>query len=89
MGAPCGLWLTKTKVLGPSRQLHILVAMMMVMIKRRREIQDDATYNVNDHNNKAQAISESNFNCVKRGEEGIKIKPSDSHDCRVDSTLAL
>ena len=47
------------------------------------------TYDVNDHNNKAQAISESNFNCVKRGEEGIKIKHSDSHDCRVDSTPAL
>ena len=46
-------------------------------------------YDVNDHNNKAQAISESNFNCVKRGEEGIKIKRSDSHDCCVDSTLAL
>ena len=52
-------------------------------------IKDDATYNVNDRNNKAQAISESNFNCVKRGEEGIKIKHSDSHDCRVDSTPAL
>ena len=47
------------------------------------------TYDVNDHNNKAQAISDRNFNCVKRGEEGIKIKHSDSHDCCVDSTPAL
>ena len=47
------------------------------------------TYDVNDHNNKAQAISDRNFNCVKRGEEGIKIQPSDSHDCRVYSTPAL
>ena len=46
-------------------------------------------YDVNDHNNKAQAISESNFNSVKRGEEGIEIKHCDSHDCRVDSTPAL
>ena len=59
---------------------------MMVMMNRRRM---QLTYDVNDHNNKAHAISKSNFNCVKRGEEGIKIKHSDSHDCRVDSTPAL
>ena len=59
---------------------------MMVMMKRRRM---QLTYNVNDHNNKAQAISDRNFNCVKRGEEGMKIKHSDSHDCCVDSTPAL
>ena len=46
-------------------------------------------YDVNDRNNKALAISVSNFNCVRRGEEGIKIKRSDSHDCCFDSTLAL
>ena len=46
-------------------------------------------YDVIDRNNKATAISESNFNCVKRGEEGIKIKHSDSHDFCVDSTTAL
>ena len=32
------------------------------------------TYDVNDHNNKAQAISESNFNSVKSGEEGDLIE---------------
>ena len=30
------------------------------------------TYDVNDHNNKAQAISESNFNCVKKRRRGDK-----------------